>query len=244
MTDENDNANDLIRCPCGSKDDLPQSQKGKGIEAWIGCEACLVWQHSICVGLGEEVSSMPDKYYCEQCKPDHHKRFRFGSQPDNRQRIAKERQEITAMPRARDQDEIKKKMEWLVSEIEAIMQEHPQAVTVEWAKLNGMQADFEHAVKAHKAGDPLPTAHWTFGDFEFMVRIGIRVVLRNASVSAVERFKTRLIKVRFDEAEAVATELWSLRSWLNVEIMNKIQEESLKLGQSKSETVRRFFNMK
>ena len=76
---------------------------------------------------------------------------------------------------------IKKKMKWLVTEIEAIMQEHPQAVTVEWAKINGMQADFQAAKETHHSSE-LPSDPWTMADFEFMVRNGIGIVLWHATV--------------------------------------------------------------
>lgn len=241
MTDTEDYNDDPIRCPCGSQDDLPQSQEG--MRPWISCETCLAWQHKICIGLEEDESEMSDKYYCEECKPKHHKRFRFNLGPDDRHRIAKQRQEMMAMPSPSDKREIKKKMKWLVAEIEAIMQEHPQAVTVEWAKINGMQTDFQAAKETGHASE-LPSDPWTMADFEFMVRNDIDIVLWNASVSAVEGVKTRLVKVRFSEAEAVATELWSLRSWLNDEFMEKVQAEGLRLGRSDSETVRRYFNMK
>lgn len=37
----------------------------------IQCETCGVWQHGVCVGFSSE-SEVPEKYYCEQCRPDHH----------------------------------------------------------------------------------------------------------------------------------------------------------------------------
>lgn len=186
---------------------------------------------------------MLDKYYCEECKPEHHKRFRLDLGPEDRHRIAKQRQEMTAMPDPRDKDEIKKKMEWLVAEIEAIMQERPEAVIVEWAKINGMQADSQAARETRQASE-LPPDPWTMEAFVFMVRIAIGIVLWNAPVFAVEEFKARLIRFRFREAEAVATELWSLRSWLDDEFMEKVQAEGLRLGRSDFDTVRRYFNMK
>ena len=179
------NNNDSIRCPCGSKDDLPQSDPAK--RSWIECETCKAWQHSICVGLEEEQESdMPKKYYCEECKPEFHKRFHFGpgSRSDDRYDITEERREMEAMPRTRDEDAIYWKTEWLVAEIEAIAYGHPQAVTVEWAKLNGMHASFQ-------AGG-MPLAPWTMEDFEHMVVVAIKIVLRNASISAMERFRTRI----------------------------------------------------
>ncbi|KAM0700624.1 hypothetical protein Q7P35_012345 [Cladosporium inversicolor] len=239
MSDSNDGP---VRCPCGSKDELPKSQQGTGYESWIGCETCLAWQHSICVGCQEEVSTRPEKYYCEKCKPEHHRRFHFGSGPDNRYEIAKERQEMEAMLRPRNEDKMYKKTKWLITEIDAIAQGHPQAVTVEWAKLNGMHAEYQAAVsRVRKAQRPL--APWTREEFDHMVRLSIRIVLCNASVSSVERFRARLIKVRYEEAEAVAAELWSLRAWLNADFMRKMETESVELGRANVGAVRKFFNM-
>lgn len=236
------NNNETIRCPCGSKKDLPQSDPRK--RSWIECETCKVWQHSICVGLEEkEEPGMPKKYYCEECKPELHRRFHFSSGPDDRYDIAKERQEMEAMPRTRDEDEIYWKTEWLVAEIGAIAQGHPQAVTMEWAKLNGIHAAFQAAVATARKASDMPLAPWTMEDFEHMVGVAIHIVLRNASVSAVERFRTRMINVRFGEAEAVAAELWSLRAWLNVEFMKKMGKERLVRGKSNVDVVRRYFGM-
>lgn len=38
---------------------------------YIQCENCAVWQHGYCVGISEG-KSMPDKYWCEECKPELH----------------------------------------------------------------------------------------------------------------------------------------------------------------------------
>ncbi|KAF9933346.1 hypothetical protein FBU30_005750 [Linnemannia zychae] len=48
----------IIRCICGFTDD-------DGFT--IQCENCFVWQHAICVGIGQ--SNVPDKYLCELCSP-------------------------------------------------------------------------------------------------------------------------------------------------------------------------------
>jgi hypothetical protein len=239
------NNNDSIRCPCGSKDDLPQSDLAK--RSWIECETCKAWQHSICVGLEEveKESEMPEKYYCEECKPEFHKRFHFGpgARSDNRYDIAEERREYEAIGRTRDEDQIYWKTEWLVAEIEAIAYGHTQALTVEWAKLNGMQTRFQAGVARARNASEMPIAPWTTVDFEHMVRVAIRKVLLNASISAIERFRTRIIKVRFSEAEAVATELWSLRAWLNVEFMKKLERERWVLGKSNVEVVKKYFGL-
>ncbi|OBA22980.1 hypothetical protein METBIDRAFT_34545 [Metschnikowia bicuspidata var. bicuspidata NRRL YB-4993] len=38
---------------------------------FIQCDKCLVWQHGYCVGLFID-NDVPDKYWCEQCKPSLH----------------------------------------------------------------------------------------------------------------------------------------------------------------------------
>ncbi|KAG0379138.1 hypothetical protein BGX24_001601 [Mortierella sp. AD032] len=48
----------IIRCICGFTDD-------DGFT--IQCESCFVWQHAVCVGIGQ--SNVPDKYLCELCSP-------------------------------------------------------------------------------------------------------------------------------------------------------------------------------
>jgi hypothetical protein len=233
-----------IRCPCGNDEptDIPGVEKREG---WVQCDGadCDVWQHSICVGLTEDKSAMPENYFCEECKPEHHKRFSFGSGSDNRYDIAKERQEMHAMPRTRNEDKTRRKIKWLVTEIDAIVKGHPQAVTVEWATLNGMQAEFQAAVsKARKASD-MPLAPWPKDDFEDMVRLSIRIVLWHVPISVLEQFRASMIKVRFDEAETVATELWSLRARLNAEFMTKIEAKSLEVGKANVDLVRKYFNM-
>jgi len=241
---DSNNGNDSIRCPCGSEDTLPQSKFG--MEDWIGCDNCEVWQHSLCVGLIEELKQdMPDKYFCEECKPNLHKRFHFGSgSNDNRDDIAKERRDMQAMPRTRDEDRIRQKTKWLITEIDAIAQGHPQAVTAEWIKLNGMQADFEAAAAKKRKDSYQPLPSWLGDDFDHMVRLSIRIVLWNAPLSALESFRARLVKVWFGDAEAVAAELWSLRSWLTAEFMRKMKTEIEDLGIANVNLVRKYFNMK
>lgn len=51
--------NSTIRCPCENNTD-------HGL--MIQCETCLVWQHSLCVGIRED-RSVPPHYYCELCLP-------------------------------------------------------------------------------------------------------------------------------------------------------------------------------
>ena len=39
---------------------------------FIQCDTCKVWQHGGCVSILDE-PSVPDEYYCEQCRKDLHK---------------------------------------------------------------------------------------------------------------------------------------------------------------------------
>jgi len=222
-SDKKQGDEDLFRCPCGSDQDLPQSQDNKN--AWIQCDGCTAWQHNICVGNLEE--AMSDDYFCENCKPEHHKRFRLGAGSDNRAAIAKERQEMCALQRTREEETMKKKTQWLVDEVMAIVEEHP-----------GVLDEFGTGT-------------------EDEARLSIRIVLFNASVSALERFRVRVASVRFGEKEAVAAELKGLRAWLSPAFMRKMKnveetewlEESFGvegldgMGQAHVRAVRKFFNM-
>lgn len=85
VEDDMDNEEqEITRCVCGN-DDLNADGINKVLVAlllseyqikidqglFIQCDKCSVWQHGYCVGLfiNEDV---PDKYWCEQCKPDLH----------------------------------------------------------------------------------------------------------------------------------------------------------------------------
>ena len=59
------------RCICGEVD--PPDDSG----LYIQCEECSVWQHGYCVGITE--GETPDKYWCEQCKPELHSLYRTES---------------------------------------------------------------------------------------------------------------------------------------------------------------------
>lgn len=62
--DEEDE-DDVIRCICGNSD--PKDKR-----AFIGCDACTVWQHNICMGMPEDDDDVPEHYFCEQCRPEEH----------------------------------------------------------------------------------------------------------------------------------------------------------------------------
>ncbi|RMZ91233.1 hypothetical protein DV736_g1523, partial [Chaetothyriales sp. CBS 134916] len=67
----------------GPSDPLRQMVKGQPPEEFgdelgsffVCCDKCSVWQHGGCVGLTNE-DTLPDEYYCEQCKPELHKLIR------------------------------------------------------------------------------------------------------------------------------------------------------------------------
>lgn len=64
--EESGGEDDTIRCICG--DDNPKDKR-----AFIGCEACLVWQHNVCMGEPEDDEDVPEHYFCEECRPQEHR---------------------------------------------------------------------------------------------------------------------------------------------------------------------------
>lgn len=78
-----DEQDEVTRCVCGNEEistinaslqQLLAHEYHINIDTglFIQCDKCLVWQHGYCVGLfiNEDV---PDKYWCEECKPDLHR---------------------------------------------------------------------------------------------------------------------------------------------------------------------------
>ncbi|TKA41678.1 hypothetical protein B0A55_13697, partial [Friedmanniomyces simplex] len=55
-----------VRCICGDGND-PRDKR-----PFIGCEACLAWQHNICMGMPVDEEDIPDHYLCEECEPKEH----------------------------------------------------------------------------------------------------------------------------------------------------------------------------
>ena len=51
----------------------------------ICCEQCEAWQHNECMEMSENDDELPDKYYCEQCRPKDHvellKKLSLGEKP-------------------------------------------------------------------------------------------------------------------------------------------------------------------
>ena len=59
---------EIIRCICGEYEEEEDVERDM-----ICCDNCLAWQHNDCMGLTFAKGSEPDKYFCEQCKPENHK---------------------------------------------------------------------------------------------------------------------------------------------------------------------------
>lgn len=62
--DEQEGA-EVIRCICG--DDNPKDKR-----AFIGCDACSVWQHNVCMGMPDDDDDVGEHYFCEECRPEEH----------------------------------------------------------------------------------------------------------------------------------------------------------------------------
>ncbi|KAK4937579.1 Transcription factor bye1, partial [Elasticomyces elasticus] len=64
---EAEEEDEIIRCVCGhyeEEEDEPRTM--------ICCDMCLSWQHNDCMLLPDDYA--PSKYFCEQCKPQNHKK--------------------------------------------------------------------------------------------------------------------------------------------------------------------------
>lgn len=72
---------EITRCICGQQEYPGPPQDADFTSAaletddagglFISCDGCSVWQHGGCVGIIED-SLVPDKYYCEECRPKLH----------------------------------------------------------------------------------------------------------------------------------------------------------------------------
>lgn len=62
---QEDDDEEVIRCICGNSN--PKDKR-----AFIGCDACTVWQHNVCMGIPDEEEDVPDHYFCEECRPEEH----------------------------------------------------------------------------------------------------------------------------------------------------------------------------
>ena len=63
--DDDEEEEELIRCICGNTD--PKDKR-----AFIGCDACTVWQHNVCMGVHDDEDDVPEHYFCEECRPEEH----------------------------------------------------------------------------------------------------------------------------------------------------------------------------
>lgn len=61
-------ADAIVRCICGEYEEEEDNPRDM-----FCCDNCDAWQHGICMGLPFTQENAPDKYYCEQCKPEDHK---------------------------------------------------------------------------------------------------------------------------------------------------------------------------
>ncbi|ESW97783.1 hypothetical protein KL918_003162 [Ogataea parapolymorpha] len=70
---------EVTRCICGNDELVIPDDAGPEFDEvdtgfFIQCESCSVWQHGFCVGITDE-DTAPEKYWCEQCQPQHHDLF-------------------------------------------------------------------------------------------------------------------------------------------------------------------------
>ncbi|KAM3415463.1 putative histone deacetylase complex subunit cti6 [Cercospora zeina] len=63
--EEEEEEEEVIRCICGN--DNPKDKR-----AFIGCDACTVWQHNVCMGVHDDEDDVPEHYFCEECRPQEH----------------------------------------------------------------------------------------------------------------------------------------------------------------------------
>lgn len=66
-TETEDQQPEVIRCVCGATE---QDEDPGG--AWICCETCATWQHTVCVGVSSFLEDIPEHYWCEKCRPQNH----------------------------------------------------------------------------------------------------------------------------------------------------------------------------
>lgn len=66
--EEEEEEDEIIRCVCGQYEEEEDNPR-----TMICCDNCHAWQHNDCMGLPEDYQ--PAKYYCEQCKPENHKKL-------------------------------------------------------------------------------------------------------------------------------------------------------------------------
>jgi hypothetical protein len=235
------NISETTRCPCGS-DELIISTGDN--EVWVGCTECNVWQHPICVGLLDDKDHMPNDYFCEECKPQHHVRFfNFGTgshDPKNRVDIAKQRQKMHKMKPAAHIPAFRERNVWTINEIMAIVEGHSASLAASWITV----AD-------------LPEAFRKEDGFDRGVILSIRIVIRIAAMTDLEALRRKPVKVRFGEGDVIAKELWTLKKWLTPHFMERLKSYKMKqwlenrfetqglktMGQTNAALVVKYFNL-
>lgn len=65
--EEDEEESEKIRCICEEHD---SDDVGRTM---ICCDRCEVWQHKDCMDLTDDYD--PPEYFCERCKPGHHKKL-------------------------------------------------------------------------------------------------------------------------------------------------------------------------
>lgn len=68
VEEEEEEQEEVIRCVCGT-----YSEEEDEPRAMICCDNCAAWQHNSCMGLPEDYEV--ETYFCEQCKPENHKKL-------------------------------------------------------------------------------------------------------------------------------------------------------------------------
>lgn len=61
MEEEEQSAEEIIRCLCGGENDD---------WTFICCDNCNSWQHNACMGLPDKYKEK--NYFCQECKPEDH----------------------------------------------------------------------------------------------------------------------------------------------------------------------------
>lgn len=155
---------------------------------------------------------MPKDYFCEECKPQHHGRFKFGpglDDPDNRAAIVKERQKMHVS--IRSGNSYTEEIAWTVDEIMAIVEGHSASLAASWISVSGLSEDL-----------------WKEDSLDRMLVLSIRIVLRSAEILPLLALRDKLNKVRFSERNVVAKQVWTLRKWLTVQFVTKMENRDMK----------------
>ena len=90
----------IIRCICGYVEEDENDDR-----VMVICDQCEAWQHNECMEISENSEELPDQYYCEQCRPEHHKellaKVNRGEKPWEERARQREREEEERKQRRR-----------------------------------------------------------------------------------------------------------------------------------------------